>query len=94
MRILVTGAAGFIGSHLCEKLHGLGHQVVGLDNFNDYYDVKLKQINAQDLNNKGIYIFNIDLNDDLKIVFEKSYDYIYHFAAQPGISAQTPLQDE
>jgi len=42
MKILVTGAAGFIGYHLCEKLVSLGHQVVGLDNINDYYDVNLK----------------------------------------------------
>lgn len=42
MKILVTGAAGFIGYHLCEKLISLGHEVTGLDNLNDYYDVKLK----------------------------------------------------
>lgn len=42
MKILVTGAAGFIGYHLCEKLLALGHTVVGLDNINDYYDVNLK----------------------------------------------------
>lgn len=42
MKILVTGAAGFIGYHLCEKLLALGHDVVGLDNINDYYDVNLK----------------------------------------------------
>ena len=42
MKILVTGAAGFIGYHLCEKLLALGHNVVGLDNVNDYYDVNLK----------------------------------------------------
>ena len=39
MKILVTGAAGFIGYHLCEQLLKLGHDVVGLDNINDYYDV-------------------------------------------------------
>lgn len=42
MKILVTGAAGFIGFHLCEKLIDLGHEVIGLDNLNDYYDVNLK----------------------------------------------------
>ena len=42
MKILVTGAAGFIGYHLCEKLISLGHNVVGLDNINEYYDVNLK----------------------------------------------------
>lgn len=93
MKILITGAAGFIGSHLCEKLHELGHEVVGIDNFNDYYNVALKKINASDLNAKGIYIHNIDLNDNLESVFDKNYDFIYHFAAQPGISATTPLTD-
>ncbi|WP_284651946.1 NAD-dependent epimerase/dehydratase family protein [Flavobacterium terrisoli] len=93
MRILVTGAAGFIASHLCEKLHDLGHEVVGLDNFNDYYSPALKRLNASDLKAKGIAVFEIDLNDDLTSVFERPYDYIYHLAAQPGISAETPLSD-
>jgi nucleoside-diphosphate-sugar epimerase len=93
MRILVTGAAGFIASHLCEKLHDLGHEVVGLDNFNDYYSPALKRLNATDLKAKGIAVFEIDLNDKLQPVFEKPYDYIYHLAAQPGISAETPLSD-
>ena len=43
MRILVTGAAGFIGAHVCKQLVADGHAVVGLDNFNDYYDVQLKR---------------------------------------------------
>ena len=93
MRILVTGAAGFIASHLCEKLHDLGHEVVGLDNFNDYYSPALKRLNASDLKSKGIEVIEIDLNDDLASVFSKPYDYIYHLAAQPGISAETPLSD-
>lgn len=93
MRILVTGAAGFIGSHLCEKLQSLGHEVVGIDNLNDYYDVQLKEMNAEDLAEKGIAIFRIDLNDDLKEVFAKPFDYIYHLAAQPGISASTSLKE-
>ena len=56
MRILVTGAAGFIASHLCEKLHDLGNEVVGLDNFNDYYSSALKRLNASDLKAKGIEV--------------------------------------
>jgi UDP-glucuronate 4-epimerase len=43
MKILVTGAAGFIGSHVSHLLIGRGHEVVGLDNLNEYYDVTLKQ---------------------------------------------------
>ena len=93
MRILVTGAAGFIASHLCEKLHDLGHEVVGLDNFNDYYSSVLKRLNASDLKAKGIEVIEIDLNDNLQTVFQKPYDYIYHLAAQPGISSETPLSD-
>ncbi|WP_396157085.1 NAD-dependent epimerase/dehydratase family protein [Flavobacterium sp.] len=93
MRILVTGAAGFIASHLCEKLHDLGHDVVGIDNYNDYYSPALKRLNAADLNVKGIPVFELDLNENLKPVFEKPYDYVYHLAAQPGISAETSLTD-
>ncbi len=93
MRILVTGAAGFIASHLCEKLQELGHEVVGLDNFNDYYSPKLKRMNAADLNTKGITVIETDLNGDLQHVFNQPFDYIYHLAAQPGISAETPLTE-
>lgn len=49
MKILVTGAAGFIGYHLCKKLIGLGHEVVGLDNLNEYYDVNLKLARLENL---------------------------------------------
>jgi nucleoside-diphosphate-sugar epimerase len=93
MRILVTGAAGFIASHLCEKLADLGHEVYGVDNFNDYYNPELKKLNADDLAKKGIKIFTVDLNADLSEVFEKPYDYIYHLAAQPGISSDTTLEE-
>lgn len=93
MRILVTGAAGFIGSHLCEKLASLHYEVVGIDNFNNYYDVKLKELNASDLEKVGVKIYRLDLNDDLKSVFETPFDYIYHLAAQPGISSDTSLND-
>nr|WP_294937035.1 NAD-dependent epimerase/dehydratase family protein [uncultured Flavobacterium sp.] len=93
MRILVTGAAGFIASHLCEKLHSLGHEVTGIDNFNDYYDVNLKELNASDLAEKGIKIHRLDLNADLKPVFDMPFDYVYHLAAQPGISSDTTLKE-
>lgn len=93
MRILVTGAAGFIASHLCEQLHALGHEVYGVDNFNDYYSPELKALNAADLHAKGITIFKTDLNGDLSSVFAQPYDYVYHLAAQPGISAETTLDE-
>lgn len=91
MRILVTGAAGFIASHLCEKLNIEGHDVTGIDNFNDYYDVNLKLINENDLAQKKIAIHHQDLNDNLTSVFKQPFDYIYHLAAQPGISSTTSL---
>ena len=93
MNILVTGAAGFIASHLCEDLASKGFNVYGIDNFNDYYDVKLKRLNAADLLTKGVKIFEVDLNSDLSEVFKVKYDYIYHLAAQPGISATTSLEE-
>ncbi len=93
MRILVTGAAGFIASHLCEKLAHLGYEVFGIDNFNDYYSPALKELNAKDLEANGVFVFRVDLNDDLAKVFEKPYDYIYHLAAQPGISSETTLEE-
>ncbi len=49
MRILITGAAGFIGFHLCKKLLSLDHQVIGLDNINDYYDINLKYSRISEL---------------------------------------------
>ena len=61
MRILVTGAAGFIGSHTSERLSEMGHEVIGVDNFSDYYDVELKELNAKALAAKNIPVKRIDL---------------------------------
>lgn len=93
MKILITGAAGFIGSHLCERLAADGHQVLGIDNFNDYYDPELKHRNEADLSDKGISVLNKDLNSNLSGVFETPFDYVYHLAAQPGISSDTSLEE-
>src|SRR6056297_978908 len=49
--VLVTGAAGFIGSHLCERLVDEGHHVIGLDNFNDFYDPEIKKRNISGILN-------------------------------------------
>ena len=87
MKILVTGIAGFIGSHTAERLQELGHQVVGVDNFCDYYDVKLKQLNAKAVKDKGVSIIEHDLRaENLHQTLPLDVDYIFHFAAQPGIS--------
>ena len=52
-KILVTGGLGFIGSHTAERLLDQGHEVIGVDNFNDYYDLKLKNLNADAVKAKG-----------------------------------------
>tara|TARA_R100000935_G_scaffold1517_1_gene4841 strand:+ start:19053 stop:19994 length:942 start_codon:yes stop_codon:yes gene_type:complete len=93
MNILVTGAAGFIGSHTAERLHSLGHTVTAIDNFSDYYDISLKQKNAESLAGKGIVVQKIDLrDDDLSGVITEETDFIFHFAAQPGISSTSTFE--
>ena len=93
MKILITGAAGFIGSHTAEYFAKLGHTVYGLDNFSSYYDISLKKMNAQDIVNQGVTLIEADLLDDLSTLLPKDIDYIFHFAAQPGISATTSLDE-
>ncbi len=94
MKILVTGASGFIGSHTCERLKSLGHDVVGVDNFNDYYSLELKQLNEKALMDMGITILKQDLRDEnLAEFLPKDINYIFHFAAQPGISATSTFED-
>lgn len=94
MKILVTGIAGFIGSHTAERLSDAGHHVIGVDNFNDYYSLELKQLNSNALKAKGVEIIKKDLRDnDLQSVFPTDVSYIFHFAAQPGISATSSFED-
>lgn len=94
MKILITGAAGFIGSHTAERLQSLGHEVIGVDNFSPYYNVELKQLNANALSAKGISIIHQDLRaDDLFKILPLDVDYIFHFAAQPGISTTSTFED-
>lgn len=92
MNILVTGAAGFIGSHLAEHLAGLGHSVRGLDCFTDYYSVALKELNARQVREKGVEFLRLDLADDDLAAAVRDVDVVYHAAAQPGISATTPFE--
>ncbi len=89
MNILVTGAAGFIGSHLAERLAGLGHHVRSVDCFTDYYSSALKRLNAAAVEDKGGEFLALDLaDDDLHAALEDVH-VIYHLAAQPGLSATT-----
>ncbi|MEZ4858779.1 MAG: GDP-mannose 4,6-dehydratase [Flavobacteriaceae bacterium] len=94
MKVVVTGAAGFIGSHTAERLQILGHEVQAIDNFSAYYDIQLKELNAKELSKKGITVEKVDLRtDDLSKVIKEDIDYIIHFAAQPGISATSSFED-
>lgn len=94
MKILVTGAAGFIGSHTSERLKKLGHEVIGIDNFSPYYDISLKNLNAKVLSGKNIKILNLDLRDtDLAENLPNDLDFIFHFAAHPGISSTSSFED-
>lgn len=94
MKILITGIAGFIGSHTAERLHELGHEVVGLDNFSDYYAVALKRQNAKALSDKGILVIQQDLrSDDLASSLPIDIDYVFHFAAQPGLAMTCTFND-
>jgi nucleoside-diphosphate-sugar epimerase len=94
MIVLITGAAGFIGSHTAERLKSLGHEVIGVDNFSPYYDIKLKQLNADTLKAKGISMINYDLREtNLSSVLPTNIHYIFHYAAQPGISSTSTFED-
>lgn len=94
MKILVTGAAGFIGSHTAERLNEIGHEVVGVDNFSPYYDVAIKNINAAELLKKGIGVLKTDLRDLTTFTtLPKDFDVIMHFAAHPGISNTSAFED-
>lgn len=94
MNILVTGVAGFIGSHTAERLKDLGHNVIGIDNFSDYYDIKLKKLNAKAVEDKGVKIITLDLRtSNLSQELPNNIDYIYHFSAHPGISSTSTFED-
>ena len=86
---LVTGSAGFIGSHVAEKLLKQGCQVVGVDNFNDYYDPLIKKKNIKQLaNNPRFKQYRLDICDikDLERVFkENRIELVVHLAARAGV---------
>jgi UDP-glucuronate 4-epimerase len=87
MHVLVTGGAGFIGSHLAEELLAAGHEVAILDDFNDFYDPALKHANIAGFA-KDVRVHHADLRDGaaVKNVFrEKKFDAIAHLAARAGV---------
>ncbi len=89
MKYLVTGAAGFIGFHVSQKLCEQGHQVIGIDNLNDYYDVALKHARLKELAPFDEFSFiQLDLADREGIadLFAKEkFDRVIHLAAQAGV---------
>ncbi len=96
MKILVTGAAGFIGMHVAERLLARGDQVTGLDSLNDYYDVKLKEARLERLSGQSGFRFtHLDVADQagMAALFEHAgFERVVHLAAQAGVrySLQNP----
>jgi UDP-glucuronate 4-epimerase len=84
-RFLVTGAAGFIGSHLCEALLARGESVLGLDSFTDYYDPARKRANLTDALAAGLEFRRLDLARDALDAALEGIDVVCHLAAQPGV---------
>jgi nucleoside-diphosphate-sugar epimerase len=87
MKCLVTGAAGFIGSHLCERLLRAGHEVTGLDGFIPYYPRALKEANLEwCLSQAGFVFHECDLRTDLLAGYVVDAEVIFHLAAMAGLS--------
>ncbi len=86
MICIVTGAAGFIGSHLCEKLLDIGHSVIGIDSFTDFYPKYIKEQNIRPLLKKGKFEFIAkDIHEyDLSKLMKKA-GCVFHLAAQAGV---------
>ena len=88
MKFLVTGAAGFIGIHVSERLLQAGHQVTGIDNLNDYYEVSLKEARLNLLANENFRFVKLDLADRegmAQLFAEEKFDRVIHLAAQAGV---------
>ncbi len=86
--VLVTGAAGFIGMHVCRRLLADGHAVVGVDNLNDYYDVRLKQARLGQLEGAtGFEFHKLDLShaEPTAELFQQPFQSVVHLAAQAGV---------
>ncbi|CAN6449664.1 unnamed protein product [Victoria cruziana] len=88
MKVLVTGAAGFVGTHVSLALKKRGDGVVGLDNFNDYYDPSLKKARTGLLDSHGVFVVAGDINDArllAKLFDLVAFTHVMHLAAQAGV---------
>lgn len=93
MRILITGAAGYIGSNLALEAKSQGFEVSGTDVFTSYYNSELKRFNEKRLNEAGIEIANVDLAEASLEELLGGAEGVVHLAGQPGISKATPWSD-
>src|SRR4051812_46966230 len=88
MKVLVTGAAGFVGSHLSGALTEQGHEVVGIDSLTSYYDIGQKRSNLAPLLTDPRFTFvELDLKGAALTEIVEDCDAVYHQAAQPGVRA-------
>ena len=89
MKILITGAAGFIGYHAAQRLLAAGHEIVGIDNLNDYYDVGLKRARLQGLESHPHFRFQkLDIADRAgmaELFAQQAFAVVLHLAAQAGV---------
>ncbi len=96
-RVLITGAAGFIGFHLAHAIHKRGDFVIGLDNFNSYYDPQLKKDRAEILQKQKIEIQHTDIREKdavQRLLFRHGITHVVHLAAQAGVRHSLTQPDD